>query len=518
VKLLPTSTATFRDIIEGDFLYIDKTEYIYEIVKPPKGMYFLSRPRRFGKSLMVSTLDELFQGKRELFHDLWIDDSDYDWATYPIMRFDMSRHGIRNVPELEESIQVHLRRIARQYNIEIEKQSPNIMFEELIFELSALSESGKVVILIDEYDKPIIDQLENATEAKSMRDALRRFYTVIKSMESHIRLVFITGISKFAKVSIFSELNNLTDLTIDSIFATALGLTKTEISQYFGDRIPEFAQQEGLSVEDFLEKVRYWYDGFCFSGDAENVYNPFSTMQLFDAQRFSNYWFESGTPGFLIKLLHKRSYDVQQLENLKVSELSFSTYDVERLDITPLLFQTGYLTIKGYEPESQRYDLYYPNHEVENSFLGYLLDAFSYQEQAMSEAHLWRLIDALRANDLDTFFTVLKVFFANISYDLHLKNEKYYQTIFYLIFKLMGLPIEAEVKTNDGRIDAVAEVEDHIYIFEFKLDGSADKALTQIEDKEYAQKYGLRGKPITKVGVNFDSKKRQIGKWKVVEE
>jgi len=518
MKSLPTSTATFSDIIEGNFLYVDKTEYIYQLVKPAKGMYFLSRPRRFGKSLLISTLDELFQGNRTLFKGLWIDESDYEWNSYPIMRFDMSRHGIRNVIEWEESIHAHLRRIARDYGITLENQSLNIMFEELIFALAEQSQSQKVVILIDEYDKPIIDLLEDVAEAKLMRNALRRFYTVIKSMESHIRFVMITGISKFTKVSIFSELNNLTDLTMHPSFTTALGLTTSEIQHYFGDRFQPFAQQEELSVEDFLEKVQVWYDGFRFSDTNEGVYNPYSTMQLFDAQRFANYWFESGTPTFLIKLLRQKNYDIQQLENLQVGELAFSTYDVEKLDIIPLLFQTGYLTIKDYDRESQRYTLYYPNYEVERAFLIYLLDAFSDQATAMSESHLWQLIDALQANDLDDFFTVLKVFFANVNHDLYIKNEKYYQTIFYLIFKLMGLPIEAEVKTNDGRIDAVAELADHIYIFEFKLDESADKALTQIEDKEYTLKYALHGKPITKVGVNFDSQKRQIGKWKIAEE
>lgn len=513
LKPLPTSTATFSKIIEGNFLYIDKTEHIYHLLHEATGAFFLSRPRRFGKSLFVSTLEELFAGNRDLFTGLWIDNSDYAWPVHPVIHIDLSRHLIRNVDDLEMSIQTHLQRVGRQYGVTISPKPATFMFEELIFELAT---EKQVVILIDEYDKPLISHLDNLPVAREIQTALKGFYGVIKSMERHVRLAFITGVSKFSRVSIFSELNNLTDLTMRPSFGTAFGITEAELRRYFVNYIAEFAKKEGTSEAAFLDKVRLWYDGFCFAAETENVYNPFSTMQLFDGRRFANYWFESGTPTFLIKRLHQENFDVQKFDRLEVEELAFSTYDIDRLAIVPLLFQTGYLTIKGYDPQSRRYELTYPNYEVENAFLTYLLDAFSTFEQGLSTSHLWQLIEALQAQDLDKFFKVLKVFFANIDYDLHLRNEKYYQTIFYLIFMLMGLRIQAETKTNDGRIDAVVEVADHIYIFEFKLDKDAQQAVKQLVDKAYVQKYGLHGKPITQVGVNFDSSIGQAREWQVV--
>jgi hypothetical protein len=305
-------------------------------------------------------------------------------------------------------------------------------------------------------------------------------------------------------------------LTLRPSFATALGLTEAEIRRDLAAHIAAFAAKETMEEEALLTKMRHWYNGFRFTANPENVYNPFSTLQLFDAQHFANYWFESGTPTFLIKLLHGQNYHIEQLEDLQVEELSLSTFDIERLALVPLLFQTGYLTIKEYDPPTRRYTLYYPNYEVENAFLIHLLDAFSNFQQGLSITHLWRLIEALQTHDLKEFFKLLKVFFANIDYDLHLPNEKYYQTIFYLIFMLMGIKIQAETKTNDGRIDAVVEVADQIYIFEFKLNKTAQEAVDQIVDKAYAQKYGMRGKAITQVGVNFDSTTGQVSEWRVL--
>jgi hypothetical protein len=266
-----------------------------------------------------------------------------------------------------------------------------------------------------------------------------------------------------------------------------------------------------------LDKIRWWYDGFCFAPGAENVYNPFSTINLFYYQRFANYWFESGTPTFLIRLIQRHNYDVEQLNNLELGELAFSTYEIERLSVVPLLFQTGYLTIKSYDPQLQRYRLDYPNFEVENAFVVYLLDAFTHTQPGFSEAHLWQLLDALQQHNLKQSFAGLKVLFANIDYDLQLDYEKYYQTIFYLIFKLMGLQISAEVKTHTGRIDAVVELTDRIYLFEFKFNKSALEALQQIKDHAYYQKYQLHGKPITCVGVNFNQAMRTVEDWKTKE-
>lgn len=518
-KPLPTHTSSFRKIIEGNYLYIDKTEYLYSIAREMSGAYFLSRPRRFGKSLLISTLEELFLGNRELFHGLWIDGSEYEWESYPVIRLDFGRAPSTSAEELQANIKRYLQRIALQYGVTLADGPYYTQFDELIFALATnnLSASKQVVILVDEYDKPLIENLENLEEAKKIRATLKGFYGVIKAMDQYIRLAFVTGISKFGKVGVFSDLNNLTDLTLSPAFATALGLTQAEIHTNLAEHITTFAQAEEMTEAVLLDDVRRWYNGFCFAPEAENVYNPFSTMLLFYHQRFSNYWFESGTPTFLIKLLHQRQYNIEELSDLETQEIAFSTYELERLAIVPLLFQTGYLTIKGYDPETHNYRLAYPNFEVENAFLIYLLDAFSNVEQGFSATYLDRSVRALKNHDLEQFFKTLRVLFANIDYDLQLNYEKYYQTIFYLIFMLIGLRIDAEVKTNDGRIDAVVELTDRIYLFEFKLDKSAAEALAQIEQNRYFEKYQLHGKPITCVGANFSTTTRTVDEWAVEE-
>ncbi|MEZ4709296.1 MAG: ATP-binding protein [Caldilineaceae bacterium] len=510
-KPVQASTYTFRNLIEGGFLYVDKTRYLYELVHPASGIYFLARPRRFGKSLMISTLEEIFLGNRELFKGLWIDTSDYTWQSYPVIRLDLSRHAVKNGAALEQILDYYVEEIAQQHGVTLRGFDYQTRFDNLIQQLARAG--GKVVILIDEYDKPLIDNLDNLPAAMEIRDTLKNFYTIIKAMDRYLRFVFITGISKFSKVGVFSTLNNLTDLTMNPHFATALGITEQEMSAYFQEHIAEFAAKDKMTPEALLTKVRGWYDGFCFVEACEQVYNPFSTLQLFYNQRFANYWFETGTPTFLIKLLKAQQYDVEQLSDLRLRELAFSTYELEHLSIVPLLFQTGYLTIKAYEPQRRIYTLGYPNTEVTDAFLSHLLGEFSERDRGLNEDYLWQLVDALEADDLEHFFTILQVFFANVPYNIHLKHEKYYQTVFYLIFTLLGLRIEAEVHTNQGRIDAVAEVANHLYLFEFKVDKSAAEALQQIKQRAYYQKYQLKGKPMTLVGVNFDSAQRKITEW-----
>ena len=510
-KPVQASSYTFRDIIEGGYVYVDKTRYIYELIRYSKGIYFLSRPRRFGKSLLLSTLSEIFQGNKERFQDLWLYQSDYTWQTYPVIHLDFSRYGVENAQKLEQVIDYFVAEIATEHEITLRGFDYQSRFDNLIQQLGRQS---KVVILIDEYDKPLLDNLTNLPAAIQIRDVLRNFYATLKASDQYLRFVFITGISKFSKVGVFSTMNNLDDLTMDPRFATALGITELELLDNFQDHMAELAGQENRTLEELLEKIRDWYDGFCFVRDCESVYNPFSTLQLFNKKFFANHWFETGTPTFLIDLLQENQYPVEQLEDLRLRELSFNTYEIDSLSVVPLLFQTGYLTIKGYEAQTQRYTLSYPNAEVRDSFLTYLFSAFSGRERSLNDEYLWQLVDALEATDLNQFFTVLNVFFANIPYDLHLNYEKYYQTIFYLIFTMLGLNIEAEVRTNQGRIDAVIELVDHIFLFEFKLDGTVEAALQQINDTEYARKYRIKEKSIICIGANFDSQKRQVSDWK----
>ncbi len=511
LKPLPTSIQTFKDLIGGGYLYVDKTQYLYELIRHSKGVYFLARPRRFGKSLLISTLAEIFNGNQALFEGLWLYDSPYEWQIYPVIRLDFSRHSVKSASQLEDILNYFLAGIADDYNIALKGFDYQSRLDNLI---QQIGRDRQVVILIDEYDKPIIDNLEHIETARQIQDVLKDFYTIIKAMDQYIRFVFITGISKFSRVGVFSAMNHLTDLTHSPRFATMLGLTEAEIRDHFHDHITAFVQKEKISEEALWDQMRHWYNGFCFVDDCEQVYNPFSTLHLFFHQRFANYWFESGTPTFLVNLIKEQNYDVTQLNKLELREVAFSTYDLENLAVTPLLFQTGYITIKAYEPETRKYTLSYPNHEVEDAFLVHLLGSFSSVRQGLNEAYLWQLIDALQVQDLESFFAILDVFFANIDYQLYLKNEKYYQTIFYLIFLLLGLRVEAEVETNQGRIDAVVELKSSIFLFEFKLDGSADEALSQIKTRSYYQKYRLKGKTITLVGANFDSQQRGVSEWR----
>ena len=503
---LPIGIQTFSDIIQNDYLYVDKTEKIFDLVKNPKGVYFLSRPRRFGKSLLISTLNEIFEGEKELFKDLWIHKTDYAWEKHPIVRIDFSKKKTENKDDLKCFILHQLKNIAGNYGISLDRDQYDEAFDELLTKLSGIN---KVVVLIDEYDKPIIDNIDNIDLAVELREILKGFYTIIKACDEHIRFVLLTGVSKFSKAGVFSGLNNLKDISMDTRYSSLLGITGQEMETCFKEHIDRFAEIEDVSNAELIEKITYWYNGFCFSGTCEKVFNPFSMLLLFDNARFSNYWFESATPSFLIKLIKEKSFDIKKMQDLEVREENLSTYEIEDLALVPLLFQTGYLTIKGYDDEFMTYRLGYPNFEVENSFQYALLRSYSYAE---TNGYLVSLIRALRNDDFETFFDTLRIFFADIPYDLHIKKEKYYQTVFYLIFSLIGLKVEAEVKTNKGRIDAVI-IDKDIYIFEFKFNGNKNKALSQINDKRYFEKYQGTGKEIYLFGVEFAD--RNVGEWAV---
>ncbi len=509
MKNLPIGIQTFSDIIKNDYLYVDKTEKIFDLVKKPKGVYFLSRPRRFGKSLLISTLNETFEGEKKLFKGLWIYKADYAWEKHPVVRIDFSKEKAENRDDLKGFILYQLKNIADKYGISLTRYQYYEAFDEL---LSKLSQINKVVILIDEYDKPIIDNIENKELAIELREVLKGFYTIIKACDEHIRFVLLTGVSKFSKAGVFSGLNNLQDISMDTKYSSLLGITRQEMETSFKEHIDRFAKTEDVSNAELIEKIAYWYDGFCFSGTCEKVFNPFSMLLLFDNTRFSNYWFESATPSFLIKLIKEKDFDLTGLDGVNISESSFSSYEIENLKTIPILFETGYLTISGYNKERMEYTLAYPNFEVKNSMTECLTEAYAFVESQFVHGYAWKLIDALRDHDFEAFFDTLRIFFANIPYDLHIKKEKYYQTVFYLIFSLIGLKVGAEVKTNKGRIDAVI-IDKDVYIFEFKFNGNKDNALRQINDKRYFEKYQGTGKEIYLFGVEFAD--RNVGEWAV---
>ena len=508
MKRLPIGIQTFRDIIQNDYLYVDKTKKLFDLVSNPKGVYFFSRPRRFGKSLLISMLNEIFEGEKELFNGLWIYKADYAWKKHPVLRIDFSRKRAESRDDLKDFILYRLKIIADKYGVSLERNQYDEAFDELLTKLSGIN---KVVVLIDEYDKPIIDNIENKDLAVELREILKGFYTIIKACDEHIRFVLLTGVSKFSKAGVFSGLNNLKDISMNAGYSSLLGITRQEMESCFKEHIDQFLESEGIDKSELIKKITYWYDGFCFSRSCEKVFNPFSMLLLFDNAEFGNYWFESATPSFLIKLIKEKSFDIKKIQGLEVREEDLSTYEIESLSAVPLLFQTGYLTIKEYDNDFMTYRLGYPNFEVENSFQYALLRSYSYTE---TNGYLVSLIRALRNDNFDAFFETLKIFFADIPYDLHIDMEKYYQTIFYLIFSLIGLKVEAEVKTNKGRIDAVI-IDKDIYIFEFKFNGDKNKALRQINDKKYFEKYQGAGKETYLFGVEFAD--RNVGEW-VVEK
>jgi hypothetical protein len=511
MKPLPIGIQSIEKLINGNFLYIDKTEYIYSLIES-SGYYFLSRPRRFGKSLLISTLEAIFLGKKELFKGLWIEkETEYDWQQHPVIRLDFTEIENNNPKVLKKSIIDNLIKIGKSYDIKIEQDKGiKYIFSDLIEKLAS---KNKVAVLIDEYDKPIIDNITNVKVAKENRDILKSFYGILKGSDEYLRFVILTGVTKFSRVSIFSDLNNLDDITISKEYSGILGCTENELLTYFSEYIKKLAKEQKQDEETIKKKIAYWYDGYRFSKKDMKVYNPFSLLLLFKHTDFINYWFETGTPTFLINLIKEKNYDLKNLEYERVNEFAFSSYEIEKLEVVPLLFQTGYLTITDYNENRRQYNLYYPNYEVKDSFLSYLVASYSNIETAKVDSYLWRCVDSLEENNLEEFFETLQIFFSNINYELHIKSEKYYQTIFYVIFKLIGLKVAAEVSTNIGRIDAVIELEDKVYIFEFKINDSPEKALEQIKNNKYYEKYMNLNKEIICVGAKFDLDDRNIMNW-----
>ena len=512
-RKLPIGIHDFETIRTENYLYVDKTQLIYQMITQGR-MYFLSRPRGFGKSLLVSTLHAIFQEKRHLFKDLWIDQSDYTWEQYPVIWLDMS--GIENASAelLQQSLNEQLDTIAQQYGVRLSAVSISDRLNELISEI-AETKNKKVVVLIDEYDKPLIDRIHYPEITAKNHEILKHFYGILKAQNANIRFILLTGVSKFSMASVFSGLNNLEDISLLADYATLLGYTHEEFIDYFSLEIDRLVQEEFISRPEFLDQIKYWYNGYRFSGEEISVYNPFSTLLLFKRQKFAAYWFASGTPTFLVNLIQERQFDIANIENLKIREADFSVFEIDKLSVLPLLYQMGYLTIKSYDRESGHYELGYPNREVEVAFLELLLARFSKVDEPVQSDSISKMVAALKKRSFDAFFQLLKGFLASIPYDLDIPGEKYYQNIFYFVFSLVGLRLNAEVHTNRGRIDAVIEGKDNILIFELKVDKSAQEALEQIKTKGYAEPYLSQQKAIYLIGLNFNSVERNVSEYLV---
>ncbi len=516
MKPIATDTYNFESLIKDNYTYVDKTEVLYPLINKSIGkQFFLSRPRRFGKSLLISTFKSLFQGRRDLFKGLKIDSLEYDWRAYPVLHLDMGSMQAPTVAEFEEKLLNQLMSLSKELDVEVEKSSiPSIVFTRLCEVLAAASPHKQFVMLVDEYDKPLLGTL-NTPEVIKFRDALKSFYSVIKTKESLMRFTFITGISKFSKVSIFSDLNNLIDISMSAQFATLLGYTHDEVKKFFPDWIDKLAKTLGGSAEEAFGEIVKWYDGYRFEENSEPVINPVSLGLCLKDAKLKTYWSSTAVPTFLIDILKTRPLN---FASVGITEERLDTYEPDKPDITTLLYQTGYLTIKGFCQFGalRKYDLGFPNLEVQNSFVTKLAPAYAGIEPYDSESAQIMAAEALYEHDVEKFIAALKVFFRNIPYDLTDKqNEQMWQTIVYVVLKALGVGVHAEVKTNDGRIDMVADLPNDVYIVEFKLDKPALEAMEQIKSKEYAGKYALSEKRVTLIGISFSSEKRTIAEYLV---
>jgi len=506
---LPIGIQSFREIRENNFLYVDKTASIFRLVTEGK-YYFLSRPRRFGKSLTLSTIKEIFQGQKELFDGLWIQDH-WDWTKqHPVIHISFSSIGYKELG-LEKAIELELKKIAKKTNIKLQENGISQLFEELI---EKLAPNNKVVLIIDEYDKPIIDYLDDLQQAKEHQKILKSFYSIIKDADPYIRFLLITGVSKFSKVSIFSELNNLSDLTIHPKFSTLVGYTQAELEHNFGDRLEELVGVLASTRTELLRLIKEWYNGYSWDGK-RFVYNPFSILSFFDTGDFQNFWFSTGTPTFLVRLLKERNF--YNLEKQEVGAATFDSFDIENLETYSLLFQTGYLTIKSVEAFGI-YHLDYPNREVKDSMLQYLVAGFSHGSYARTTPIVINLRKAFIENDHEQIVTIINGLFKSIPSHIFIKDkEAYYHSVVFLVFQYLGQFIDAEINTSNGRIDAVVQTDTHVYVVEFKLDESAGAAIEQIRDKAYAAKYQLSRKKVLGLGINFSSASKSVDDWDVVE-
>jgi len=536
LQKLPVTRSGFESIIEEDLLYVDKTEQIFQMLGV--GQYlFLSKPRRFGKSLMVTTLQALYQGKKELFKGLYIYDK-WDWQEHAVIRIDFGGVALTGGPNvLKEDLTFLFEEIADDYGVSIRGAFYSTKLRNLIKNLYKKT-GQKVVILIDEYDKPITNFIDNPDKADTYREVLKEFYTMLKSQHDYLEKVFITGVSKFAKVSVFSGMNNAKDIGLLPEFNDLVGLTQADIEHYFGGYLSVLAEKENLDIPALLEKIRFWYNGYSWDGQ-QRVYNPFSIVNLFDTFNFENFWYQSGTPTMLVNLITKRAqegtFSKQPMDyrNVKVTKATFQSAEIRDISIESLLFQTGYLTVTKMERDDgiDYYTLDYPNHEVRWSFIAHILQRYAKIPQREIEPGALRLKKALRQGEEETFIILLRKYFALIPYQLRYNaDEAYYHSLFQMLFTLVGIEMLSERSTDKGRIDGVIEFEDKICLLEFKHKRSGtlatltNNALKQIETKKYTEAYVEKGRPIYLIGVGFLEKHKDAkgkilleidAKWKV---
>ena len=514
--LYPIGIQNFEDLRRSEYVYVDKTHHIHRLASTGK-YYFLSRPRRFGKSLLVSTMEAYFKGKKELFEGLAIEELEKDWVEYPVLHLDLNGSKYMYQEDLVVLLSQHLDNWEKEYCITARYDALEARFRDVID--AAYEKTGKqVVILVDEYDKPIVNNLDNKDLSDYYRAVLQGFYGVIKSMGEQTKFCFLTGVSKIGKLSVFSGLNNLKDISMVKEYADICGLSENELHKYFDESVAELGEANELTKDDCYLKLKDMYDGYHFTPNSVGVYNPFSLLNAFSDREFKEYWFETGTPTLLVNVMKQTSFDITTLSD----QVDVSSEDVSGMqDIVhrpiPLFLQTGYLTIKDYDKEFNIYTLGFPNDEVKNGFLKFIFSYYVPINPAEGNTTTAKLAKALRTGAPDVFMRTLEALFANTTYQIQGDAEKDFQYAMYIIMELLGEYVQAERATSNGRIDLLLQTKDYIYIIEVKIDNTADAALQQIEEKGYAKPFVNDPRKIFKIGVSFSNANRRIEDWKVIE-
>lgn len=514
-KIYPIGIQNFEKIRQDGYFYIDKTALVYRMVKTGS-YYFLSRPRRFGKSLLISTLEAYFQGKKELFDGLAMEELEKDWIKYPVLHLDLNIEKYDTPESLDKILDSSLTAWEKIYGAEPSERSFSLRFAGII--QRACEKTGRrVAILVDEYDKPMLQAIGNEALQKQFRDTLKPFYGALKTKDGFIKFALLTGVTKFGKVSVFSDLNNLDDISMRKEYVGICGVSDQELHDNLDAELHEFAEARGVSYDKLCDDLKAYYDGYHFTHHSIGMYNPFSLLNAFKYKELGSYWFETGTPTYLVKLLKKHHYDLERMAREETDSQVLNSIDSESTNPIPVIYQSGYLTIKGYDERFGMYRLGFPNREVEEGFVRFLLPFYANVDKVESPFEIQKFVREVESGDYDSFFRRLQSFFADTTYEVIREQELHYENVLFIVFKLVGFYTQVEYHTSKGRIDLVLQTDRFVYVMEFKLDGTAEEALQQIHDKHYALPFASDGRKLFKIGVNFSAETRNIEKW-VVEE
>ena len=514
LKPLPVGIQTFSEVINRNCLYVDKTAYIQKMLELSKYI-FLSRPRRFGKSLLVSTLQSYFEGRKDLFKGFYIEQVEKEWTEYPVVRLDMSSSKHMEKEQLENYLLYILENNEKRFGISANHPDPNVRLSNLIS--SVYEKTGKqVVVLIDEYDAPLLDVMHEKEQLPILRQVMRNFYSPLKAADPYLKFVFITGITKFSQLSIFSELNNLKNISMNPDFAAICGLSIEEVKTQMADYLEDFATARKLDKDEALEALRVQYDGYHFAWPSPDLFNPFSLLNAFQDRRLNNYWFESGTTTFLIEMLRQYDKVFTDIKTIEASACDFDAPTESATSIVPLLYQSGYITIKDYDPDFDFYILDIPNKEVRIGLTRSLIPAYITPDTLIVNNAARHVAQCLAKEDVNGALTILQQFLSTIPYCENANTEGHYQQVLYIIFTLVtGYFADVEVRTATGRVDMVLRTAQNLYLFELKLNRSAEAAMQQINLKDYPARFALCGLPIVKVGINFDAESHTISNWEI---